>query len=424
MIPVLGTANSAVKLATAEFIADPYPTYAWLREHAPIYYSDEWQGYVLTRYRDVLAGFRDPRLSAQRVAAFSSQLPPMVRERLAPLLGNLSHWALFTDPPVHTRLRGLLNRAFAPKLIESMRPRLQTLVQELVDELLRNGSHQGTENGKRSIDVIADLAVPLPVLAIGEILGLPREGRQSLKLWSDALASFFGGRQPTPAVLEQARTAILELEAYFRILIAERRHRPQKESDLLAALCSAEESGTILNEEELLSTCAMVLFGGHETTTNLIGNAIWLLTQHKEIQTALRQNHDAIPAFIEEALRFETPIQRMGRVAAEDIVLHGQAIRQGQRVWLVMGAANRDPEQFSEPDVLNTERADNRHLAFGFGSHYCIGAVLGRMEAQLAIAGLLSALPRIETSGESPERLDNLTIRGYKQLGLRHPDAP
>ena len=396
-------------LSSAAFLHDPYPTYAWLREHAPVHFSPEWNGFLLTRYSDVVAGFRDPRLSSNRSAAYASQLPPQVQKELAPLLSNLGRWVLLSDPPDHTRLRGLLNRAFAPRLAEAMRPRLQALVDEL---LTQAATHE-------PLDSIEALAVPLPVGAIGQIMGLPAQDSPRLKQWSDALAAFIGA-QPTPPVIAEALRAVQDLEQYFRDLLAERRRQPPREEDLLTSLLGAEDKGTILSEQELLSTCAVVLFGGHETTTNLIGNAAWVLAQNPAAAAALRQNPASIPAAVDEILRFESPVQRMGRVAAEDFELHGQKIKKGQRVFLVMAAANRDPEQFPHPDTLDFARTDNRHLSFGHGSHFCIGAALARLETQLAIEGLLRTLPKLELAGEAPSRIDSITIRGFKRLTLRN----
>jgi cytochrome P450 len=402
--------ETAPRLSTGEFLQNPYPAWAYLRKHAPVHFSEEWNAVLITRYSDVVAGFRDPRLSSNRISAYAAKLPQAVQERVAPLIRHLSGWVLFSDAPAHTRLRGLLNRAFAPRLVEALRPRLATIVDELFADI--------DKRGEASIDVIRELAVPLPVLAIGEILGLPASDRHLLKDWSDALVTFLGARQPTPELVSRTLGAIAHLEQYFRELIALRRRQPSPQEDLLTALLSAEENGALLSEQELLSTCSAVLFGGHETTTNLIGNAAWVLSQHPEAQALLRREPGAIPAAVEEVLRLESPLTRMGRVVGEDFELHGQPLRKGQLVWLVMASANRDPEQFPEPDSFVPQRTDNRHLAFGFGGHFCIGAALGRLEAQLSMRGLLRALPAIKLVDEPYEWMDNLTVHGFKRLRL------
>ena len=410
-----------ITLTSAEFLHNPYPTYAWLRAHAPVYYSEQWQGFAISRYGDVLAALRDPRLSAQRVPSGASQMPPAMQDKLAPGLRHFASWALFADPPVHTRLRGLLNRAFVPRLIEAMRPRLQALVDELLTELVRPGSPG--KDPKDTLDIIAGLAAPLPMLVIGEILGLPRQDRHALKPWSNAMAAFLGGRQKSPEVLEQVASAIAELEQYFRAHIQARRRQPAAQEDLLSALLSAEDQGSLLSEEELIATCGLALFAGNETTADLIGSAIWMLAADPTIESALRARPESMSTFIEEVLRLESPVQRTGRVAATDFVLHGQTIQKGQRVWLLIAAANRDEEQFPNAELLDLTRSDLRHLSFGYGTHFCIGAALARLEAQLALTGLLGSLPKLELSGQPPLRIDNLMVRGFKRLELRRAPA-
>lgn len=401
--------DTTVSLASAAFLHDPYPTYAWLREHAPVHHSPEWQGYVISRHADVLAALRDQRLSARRVPSGARQAPAALQEALAPALRHFARWALFADPPEHTRLRGLLNRAFVPRLIETMRPRLQALVDELLLDLLAGGG---------ALDVIAGLAAPLPMLVIGEILGLPREDRHVLRPWSHALAAFLGARTRSVAVLEETCAAVAELERYFRAHIARRRQQPARD-DLLGALLCAEESGALLSEDELVATCGLALFAGNETTADLIGNAAWMLARHPEAQDALRRDPGLTPAFVEEVLRLESPVQRTGRLAAEELVLHGTTIPAGQRVWLLVGAANRDGAQFPDPDALSLRRGDSRHLGFGFGAHFCVGAALARLEAQLAVGGLLAGLGEVRLADEPAERVDNLMVRGWKRLSLR-----
>ena len=402
-------------LTSAEFLRDPYPAWAHLRRHAPVHFSAEWNAFLLTRYSDVAAGFRDPRLTSNRIAAYAANLPPPVQQVVAPLVTHFSHWILFADPPMHTRVRGLINRAFVPRIIESMRPRLAQLVDDLMARL---------PDGP-VVDVVAALAVPLPVLAIGEMLGLPASDRHLLKGWSDMLAAFLGMRKPTPEFVAHTISAVADLERYFRDLIAQRRRRPTAQEDVLTGLLSAEENGALLSEQELLSTCSAVLFGGHETTTNLITNMVLMLTRFPQAQADLRRDFasvpSAIPSFVEETLRFESPVQRMGRTAGEDFELHGVPIKKGQVVWLGMGAANRDPEQFADADSFLPRRTDNRHLAFGLGHHFCIGAALGRMEAQLALGGLLRALPTIKLADEPIEWIDNLTVHGVKRLPIVRP---
>jgi len=382
---------------------DPYPVLARLRREAPLYFAgNEGAGsYIVTRYADVAAGFRDPRLSASRAEAMAKRLPPEVRQWVAPVTDNLAHWILLRDPPDHTRLRGLLNQAFTPRLIETWRPRIQQILGELLTAI---------EPGE--VELVHALAAPLPVLVIGDMLGLPPEDRHRLKACSDAIAGFFGAAAMSQPLIASARAAILELEDYFRRAIAERRESPR--NDLLSALVVAEEQGSVLSEQELLSTCTAILFGGHETTTNLIANTVYTLLRHPDQLQRLRAEPGLLASTIEEVLRFECPVTRMGRVARVDFEWHGQQLKTGDRLFLSFAGANRDESQFPEPDRFDIARADNRHLGFSTGPHYCIGAALGRLEARLALEALLE-FPRWDLL-ERPAWLDNLTVRGPAAL--------
>lgn len=363
---------------------DPYPGYARLREEAPIYYSEPAKSWLVTRYKDVLTCLREPRLSSQRMGFVEQRLPEPLRTRALSGLRHLESWALMLDPPQHTRLRQLMNKAFTAKRIETMRPR----VQQLIDELLERSAAKGR------MDVVHDFANLVPVRVIGDMLGLPAEDGPRLKLWSDGVAAFLGAGRYAHAV-EDFITSMSGLEEYFRTAIAARRRRPG--DDLLTLLLTAEEEGKIMSEHELIATCTLLLFGGHETTTNLIGNGVQMLLEHPEAQAELRAAPHLIGPAVEEFLRYQSPVQRTGRIAAADLELSGQRIDKGQMIFLLLGAANRDPAQFAEPDTLQLQRPDNRHLAFGLGSiHFCVGAALARLEGQLAIATLLRRFPCIE----------------------------
>jgi cytochrome P450 len=387
---------------------DPYPTFARLREQAPVYFSEAHDCWLITRYDDVSACFRDPRLSANRSTTYAAKLPPEARAMLAPLVGNLGRWALLIDPPDHTRLRGLISKAFTPQAIEQLHPRITALTEELLDRLIR----------AEEFDVISDFAYLLPVIVIGELLGLPREHADRLKDWSDAFGAFLGAPAMSPTIVGDALRAVVDLEAYFREQLDHRRAAPK--DDLLTALLEAHEKDDRLSEQELVSTCTMLLFGGHETTTNLIGNGVLALLKHPDQLARLRQEPQRwAVSLVEELLRFDGPVLRMGRVAVEPISLRGQTIAAGDRVFLMLAAANRDPEQFVDPDRLDIGRADNRHLSFGLGPHYCLGATLGRLEARLAIPRLFERFPKLRLPEIfRPRWLENLTVRGLEELPL------
>lgn len=387
------------------FQVDPYPTYARLRQDAPVHFSEGWGGFVLTRYADVLNGFKDPRMSSNRAAAFSAALPPQFKEAMAPVTGSLSRWALLVDPPDHTRLRGLVNHAFTPRLVEYLRPRIEDLVAGMLDQAVKRGGE---------LEVVSELANPLPVAVIGDMLGIPREDGPKLKLWSDGFAAFFGTPRPTPQILSQMKTGVVEMEEYFRGQMAERRKK--RGDDLLSTLIAAEDAGAVLTDEEILATCSMVLFAGHETTTHLISNAIHLLGKDPGQRDALAAPDPTVA--VEELLRFESPIQRLSRIAREDFELHGQKVAKNQKIFLMIGAANRDPQQFPDADRLQLSRADNRHLAFAIGPHYCLGAPLGRMEGQIALTTLIKRFPKYRLIDQEPERLDSVAFRGFKSLRI------
>ncbi|WP_224249224.1 cytochrome P450 [Hyalangium gracile] len=392
-------------LMTRQFQVDPYPTYDRLREEAPAYFSEAWGGWILTRYQDVQGGFKDPRLSSNRAGAFGAMLPAALKERLAPVVTSLSSWALLIDPPAHTRIRSLVNKAFTPRLVEYLRPRIQEQVDLLLDKAEATGK----------MDMVQDVANLLPVAVIGDMLGIPREDGLKLRAWANAFAVFFGTTKYTPEVLDLMRTGIVEMEEYFRGLIAQRRKSNTVGSDLLSTMMAAEDQGNILSEQEVLATCSLVLFAGHETTTHLLANGLYLLLKNPEQREALLSSDEQLAASVEEILRYESPIQRLSRVIAEDFELHGQTLRKGQKAFLMIGAANRDPRQFPGAERLDLRRQDNRHIAFGFGIHYCLGAALGRLEGQIALRTLMRRFPHMKLEQE-PERLENVAFRGFKSL--------
>ena len=394
-------------LLSSEALENPYPVYARLRNEAPVYFSPVLQCWLLTRYQDVIGAFRDPRLSSRLTSSYGRHLPPEILASIEPLLKTLASWVIFTDKPEHTRLRGLINKAFTPRMTELLRPRIQGLVEELLDAV---------EPAER-MDVIKDLANPLPVIVIGEMMGLPREDRHLLKGWSDMLVGFLGGPFQTPELFEEAVRGITSMEDYLRQVIAERRKRPGE--DLISQLLAAEEQGGLLNEQEILSTCSLVLFAGHETTTNLIGNAVNALLEHPDQLAVLQREPGAVPTAVEEVLRFDSPVQRQIRLAGEDLEVGGQRISKGQALVLVIGSANRDAAQFSEPDRLDVLRKENRHLTFGMGAHFCVGASLGRLEAQLALGTLLRRFPGLKRAEGTPDRVINLSLRGFTSLPVK-----
>ncbi len=388
-------------------VQNPYPVWKALQKDAPVHFSAGWNAWLITRYGDAVSAFKDKRLSANRSGGYVAKLPEPVREHLKPLLSNLSKWTLLLDAPSHTRLRTLISKAFVPRAIEAMRPRISTLVSELLAKVPAGSS----------FDVMTSLAQPLPTIVIGDMLGMPADEWSKLKTWSDALAAFMGASAMTQELVANALRAVVEMEESIRQVISDHRERPRE--DLMTLLLRAEDSGQVLDEQELLASCTSILFGGHETSTNLIGNGVLALSRNPEQLARLRADPSLMPSAIEEVLRFDSPVQRMGRVALEDVAMGGQIIKTGDRVFMVMGAANRDDSQFPNADALDVGRTENRHLSMGLGTHYCVGAALGRMEAHLAIAALIERSPDLSLGAGPLEWLPNLTVRGVKSLPIQ-----
>jgi len=385
-----------------EFLADPYPTYHRLRAEDPVHQSP-LGFWVLTRYEDVAAVLRDARfikepLAALVAARFGGEVPRGV---------GLS--MLDRDPPDHTRLRSLVSKAFTPRVVEGLRPRIQAIV----DDLIARAEPAG------SMDLIEEFAYPIPVNVICEMMGVPVRDHERFKGWSLDIARGLDSiwLPPDSEIPRRSVAARHAISDYFRELIAQRRTSPR--GDLLSALIAAEEAGDKLNEEELLATCILILIAGHETTVNLIGNGVLALLRHPAELSRLRTTPGLITSAVEELLRYDGPVQRTARVASADATIGGHTIRQGEMVMPFIGAADRDPAQFPEPDRLDLSRADNRHIAFGWGIHFCLGAPLARVEGQIAIDTLFRRLPRLALVGDSVEYRQSLTLRGLKTLPVK-----
>ncbi|HLN99170.1 MAG TPA: cytochrome P450 [Pyrinomonadaceae bacterium] len=397
-------------LNSAEFLRNPYPVYDALRANDPIFWSAENNYWLLTRYADIVSLIQNNHLSSNRIGAHANRMPREATEHFRPFFTAVSSWMLMIDPPDHTRLRALVNKAFTPRVIENMRQ----LVERLVDSMIQR------VQGKRRMDVMTDFANPLPATVIAEMLGVPGSDQQQFKAWSDDIAMALGGIDSAPnkaelfALYELAQNSFVALSAYFRDKVNALRLEPQ--DNLLSALIQAEEQGDRLTEDELFANCVLLMIAGHETTTNLIGNGMLALLRYPEQRQLLSGNPALIVSAVEELLRYDSPVQKMGRIALSDINVAGKQISKGQLVCFSFGAANRDPEQFTTPAQLDIERKPNRHLAFGHGLHYCVGAALARLEGQIAINGLLSRLPKLWLESEDLEWHRNLTLRGLKSL--------
>ncbi|MGE0825070.1 MAG: cytochrome P450 [Candidatus Binatia bacterium] len=391
-------------LSAPEIIADPYPYFHQLRAEDPVHWNEKWGGWILTRYDDVQSSFQDKRLSADRMSPFMRSLPKEQAEELQPSFQIFSKWMVFTDPPVHTRLRMLVNKAFTPRRVEELRPRIQEIVDELLDSIEKQGQ----------VELIRDFAYILPVTVIAEMLGVPPRDREQIKTWSDEVTLFIFGAIGVPDRRERAQQALLELANYLRGVIAERRAQPR--NDLISALLAAQEQDDTLSEDEIVGTCTLALFGGHETTTNLISSSTLALLRNPDQRRRLAENPSLIASAVEEFLRYDGPSKSMVRLALEDFDLRGKTIKKGQRLLLVQSAANRDPERFPEPDRLDIARQPNPHVAFGYGIHFCLGAPLARLEAQITLSSLFRRFPHLRLTSEQLEWHPTIVSRALKAL--------
>lgn len=387
-----------------ESLADPYPLFHSLRDEDPVYWSERVDGWVLTGYPAVVAILRDPRVSSNRHTDARTQLPEAAREQARALREHLSLMMGNSDPPNHTRLRSLINKAFTPRVVEAMSSRIQALADQLLDAV----------QGAGRMDVIRDFAYPLPIIVISELLGIPTEDRTQFKHWSDDFIGFIAAGRPSVERAKRAQQSLLAMADYFRDIAALRRRRPQ--NDLISGLITAEEHGQRLSEGELLAMCNSLLAGGHETTTNLFGNGLLALLRHPGQLRELRQTPDLIVGAVEELLRYDSPVQRLERFATQDLELGRHRIRAGQRLWPMLGAANRDPAQFPDPDRLDIRRQPNPHLAFAHGIHFCVGAPLARLEGQIGFATLLRRFQKLELADGAVQWRAILAHRGLESL--------
>ncbi len=398
-------------LADPGFAQDPYPAYRALSEQEPVYWSDAWGAWVVTRYDDVVETLRDhERFSSKgRLVELIDALPEDARAEAGPLQEHFSTSGLIhTDPPDHTRMRGLIKKAFSPRVIAAMEPRIQAIVDRLLDRV----------DPAVGFDVVADLAYPLPAIVIAELLGARPEDRDRFKGWSDGIVAFQGQGRAIPEAVPISAEAVSAMRAYIGELMAERRARPH--DDLLGQLVSVEEAGDQLTVDEIYSTCVTFLIGGHETTTSLIANCLYRLLANPDRFELARRDVDSLSGAIEESLRFDSPIQRTFRRVSERTSFGGHELGKDQIVIQLLGAANRDPDHFDRPDTFDLDRKPNRHIAFGSGVHFCIGAPLARLEARTALRSILARMPGLEIAADHVQWQDEKSLfRCVRSLPVR-----
>jgi len=390
----------------AGFREDPYPFYRRLRETDPFHRSRAADGFVLSRHADVLAVLRDPEFSSdeRKQTLFPRMVARMERAGVPDPYKDDSMSMLRLDPPDHTRLRGLVAKAFTPRAVERMRPRIEQILKELVESRPARGA----------MELVREFAAPLPVRVIAEMLGIPPEDHERFRHWSDEIVRSLGdGTLEDRLAAERARA---ELGRYFEAIVAARRVAPRE--DLISALAAAEEAGDRLRLSEMFSTLVLLLVAGNETTTNLITNSMLALLQNPEQLALLRGSPERIPGALEEFLRFDSPVQLTSRIVTRDRELNGQRLRSGQQLVLLLGAANRDPAAFHEPERLDVTRTDVRHLSFSHGIHFCLGAQLARLEGALALEELVTRYPTMRLPEQKITWRNNTILRGPKELWL------
>jgi cytochrome P450 len=393
-------------LIEPEHHANPYRFYHHLRASDPIH-RDEQYGWVLSRHADVVAALRNPHMSAERARLGKVEIPEHVRELVAPALRAFMRQMLFLDPPDHTRLRSLVNKAFTPRAVEAMRQQVQVIVDELLDEIAASGT---------TADMINQFAYPLPVVVIAQMMGVPRADHAQFTAWTAELGALIGGTALTPERAPQALGSVLQMMAYFRQIIED--HRAHPRDDLLQALIDAEDRGDVLSEDELLGNCMLLLAAGHGTTTHLIGNGLAALFRHPDQWARLVARPELAASAVTEILRYDGTVQMTSRIAREPVTIGGRQIEAGENIVTVLAAANRDPAQFPDPDRLDLTRAENRHVAFGHGIHYCVGAPLAQIEGQVALENIARRLPHLRCAIPLDE-LDwtpGVTFRGLSTL--------
>ena len=388
--------------------ANPYPIYAELRSESPVLWNG--QSWLISRYDDIIGLLTDNRVSSARAESIFQVLPDDVRQELQPLRHVLGSRMLLTDPPTHTRLRNLVTKAFSARMVREKKPRIQEICNTFIDRVIANGE----------MDVISDLAIPVPGWVIADMLGVSRDMQPKFTQWSRDQVRVYdrpgtsGERIP---IMRQGQESMLEMKAYLEGVIADRRTNPQ--DDLITMLVMAEEEGDRLSTDELVIMIIALLVGGNNSTAHLIGNAVFTLARHPDALQQLKADPSLITTAVEEVLRFESPVQATSRVARDAIEVGGHTIEPGQGISLLFGSANRDENQFPDPERLNLARRPNRHLTFAHGPHFCLGAAIARAEAQIAVQTVVERCDDLELVNDSADWLEGFSFRGLKTLPVR-----
>ena len=389
------------------YLADPFPMFRRMQDEDPCHWSPRLKAWVLTRYEDVRRVCLDKDMSSDRLRPYFATLRPAEAQRIAEIMKYLSLWMVFRDPPEHTRLRRLTSKVFHVKSMQAMRPRIEALMHWLFERI-----------GARSeFDFIGEFAGPLPALVIMDMLGVQRAELGRVKRLSDDMALFIGSSRMAQEKYDVAEAATREMAQFFRAMIADRRVAPR--ADLLSELVQLEDGGERLSDDELVASCILLIFAGHETTTNHIANGLLGLLRFPGERDRLRADPGLAPAAVEELLRYDGPNGAQVRIVQQEHELHGKRLRPGERVFIMLNAANRDPRAYEDPDRVNLARDGPPHLAFGFGLHICLGFPLARLEGQIALPAVLARWPGIELAGGHLEWLNSMVFRGMKALPVK-----
>ena len=400
--------SSDYTLFCQQRLEDPYPLFRRLREQEPVHWCDPLKSWLVTRYDDVFVALRDPRLSTNRMGLYMDPLREENRQSAKPLVGHLLNWMQNVDPPDHTRLRRLVNVAFTPRMLESMRPWIEQLVDQLIDDLCE----------QRTFDFVRSFSFKLTATVICRMLGIPPTDQNEFRARAEVLIQFSSGAGPgLNDHVDDAAENLQALIQYFDHIIEQRRCDPQ--DDLISAMLAVNENNDRFTQEELFAMCVFLFVAGHETTMSLISSGVMLLIRYPDQFEKLKANPDDLSeSAVEEFTRYESPVTRAVRMAKEDIEIHDQTIRQGQSVIHILSAANRDPYQFPDPNRLDIARNPNKHVGFGWGVHFCLGAPLARLEASIAFRAIARRLPQMQISTKNLQWRPNLGLRSLLSLPI------
>ncbi|MFN0306280.1 MAG: cytochrome P450 [Burkholderiales bacterium] len=393
---------------TPGFLADPFPLYRRMQDEDPVHWSPRLKSWVLTRYEDVKRVCLDKEMSSNRLEPFFASLPGPEAARIADIIRFLSIWMVFRDPPDHTRLRRLTGKVFHAKSMHAMRPEVEQILAWLLDQI----------GNRNEIDFVADFAGPLPALVIMAMLGIPRDELKRVKRMSDEMALFIGSSRTSAEKYDVAEAATKEVAEFFRHFIEARRAEPR--SDLITELAHVRDGDDRLTDDELIATCILLLFAGHETTTNHIANGLLSLLRFPTELERLRADPDLASKAVEELLRYDGPSGAQVRIVKREHAMQGKTLKPGDRVFMMLNAANRDPRAYVDPDRLDLRRDGVPHLSFGFGLHICLGFPLARLEGQIALPAVVRHWKKITLaqSGDQIEWLNSMVFRGMKSLPL------